>query len=743
VLETIVGRIIAENPGSAVSAEALYKNAIRLLVESLIASSTAEDGAPSTGAESPQRKRISEAMVRELGPLKPEQVGELYERLRGFRLELRDGKKPTLAPCVRGKRNQGLFYTPPNIVRLIVERTLVHLDISDPADYLELRILDPAVGTGRFLVEAMRQISQRVDVGGDHTSRRLREKVAGIKKDLCRRIPSRSAGRQLDDETAVRVHVLENCLFGLDIDPVAVAVTRAVLTSSAWPDVTAPPLNSANIRTGNALMGAGNPARAGQPGFDLYPSDKGLFHWPIEFPEIFSGPGGFDAIVGNPPYEILSVKESGIHERSNEQTYFRRMYRTCQGKINTYRLMLERGLELLRNGGVLGFIVPATLLADSSASKLRKMILEECSICDALVIPEKSKVFVGVTQSLLILVVRKGAPTRVVKPTVWDGKSPAPAGGVELSMDLIRSTGYRIPVLKSQEDKRLLEALLRYPALGGAAGYPAVATVHQGEINLTVHHQFITNRKTDFPLIRGEHVTPFRVTHPAARARLDWVVPEFFDHREKQAGLNPSIPGKGSSDGRKARGTPWESERIVLGRVVNMETDRRLKAALVPAGSFLGDMTNFIANPGVPVLYLLGLLNSRLLNRRMKLTSTNNYISAAEVEALPIPCFELSSLSVNVRRDALRVCASLAQEPGVSIVQCLKTLMAVSIDIGGGAAITPVLIEYVVQEIQGRLFRNEAAQPRDLFNFLDALVLKLYAVEFYAPALDRESSSGL
>ncbi len=68
-----------------------------------------------------------------------------------------------------------------------------------------------------------------------------------------------------------------------------------------------------------------------------------------------------------------------------------------------------------------------------------------------------------------------------------------------------------------------------------------------------------------------------------------------------------------------------------------MDTDRRLKAARVPVGAFLGDMTNFISDVTVPIHYLLGLLNSRVLNRRIKLTSTNNYLSAAEIEALPIP----------------------------------------------------------------------------------------------------------
>ncbi len=94
--------------------------------------------------------------------LNPEDVGRLYERLRGFRLHLTRSKDPKLVPCIKGKRNQGLFYTPSTIVKYIVERTLDCLGISDPAEYSNLRALDPAVGTGVFLLEALEQISGRV-----------------------------------------------------------------------------------------------------------------------------------------------------------------------------------------------------------------------------------------------------------------------------------------------------------------------------------------------------------------------------------------------------------------------------------------------------------------------------------------------------------------------------------------------------------------------------------------------------
>lgn len=743
VLETVAGRIIAEHSCEEVNVDAVYELSIGLLVESLLAL-TATEGSRSRDCDSSEIAKVLRAAAHELGAMQPEHVGELYERLRGFRLELNDGSEPTLVPCVRGKRNQGLYYTPPDIVHLIVQRTLDHVDISGPADYLDLKILDPAVGPGRFLVEAMRQIEERVSQSRSCTWDGLRKRVTGVKENLRQRLRDNGADIRPDDLTGIRMHVLENCLFGLDIDPVAVTITQAALKRYVGPDFSAI-LSSANhIRTGNALIGEGNPTGIGESrGTGSTPTGKKPFHWPEEFPAIFSERGGFDAIVGNPPYEILSVKESGIDERLGEQAYFRSVYRTCQGKINTYRIMLERGLDLLRTGGVLGFIVPATLLADSSADKLRRMILDECTIREALVIPETSKLFARVTQSLLILVVKKGVPTRAVKPIVWDGKAPIPDGGVELSRDLIRNVGYRIPVLKSEEEKRLLEALLRFPPLGGDDKNAAVAKVHQGEINLTVHRKFITGQRTEYPLIRGEHVMAFRVIHPASKSgRLDWVVPEFLDYRGGRTRLKPGIPAASRRPSPKGRGTPWEEERIVLGRVVNMETHRRLKAALVPSGAFLGDMTNFIADPALPHPYLLGLLNSRLLNRRIKLTSTNNYISAVEVEALPIPRFEWPLPTADAQRHAVSICACQAQRPDASLVVSTKNLGAALGDLlrKEGAALVPVAIQWAVQEILVRVSHEASEECRNFWNLLDALVLLLYGVEFFAKALDSESS---
>jgi Alw26I/Eco31I/Esp3I family type II restriction m6 adenine DNA methyltransferase len=452
----------------------------------------------------------------------------------------------------------------------------------------------------------------------------------------------------------------------------------------------------------------------------------------VEFPEVFSDSRcGFDAVIGNPPYEILSVKESGIQARKHDQFYYRHFYSVCSGKVNTYRLMIERGLQLLREGGALGFIVPATLLGDSTAEKLRRIILDRTTVFRTVVIPEKAKVFPGVTQALLVLVTRKYGTTDEIEPVFWNGiGSIDQSSEVSIPRTVLRSTGFRVPLIKYKKELELLEILSRFPPFGGNSEYPGVGLIHQGEINMTVHREFITSHKTAYPLVRGEHVDSLQVNHPSnGRDRLDWVLPGFF---ERPVLGDKPLASRASSP----RINAWEQERIVLARVVNMDTQKRLKAALVKPGTFLGDMTNFIVQTNLPVAYLLGLLNSKILNRRIKMTSTNNYISAAELKALPIPRLE-RQLTPEDLEFVRKFFKELVNRPARSIQEFMPMISAISHYMEGEAneAAIGKMIEWVVARIQASAdLRNSG----HLLRLLDALTVVLFGAQSMLDLLTKE-----
>ena len=112
--------------------------------------------------------------------------------------------------------------------------------------------------------------------------------------------------------------------------------------------------------------------------------DVAAFHWELEFPEAFFGDagrssdGGFNAIIGNPPYDVLSEKETG-HDLSAFRTFIEAessYAATRRGKNNLYKLFICRALHLLAEGGRLGFIAPMAILGDDQARQIRKLILE-------------------------------------------------------------------------------------------------------------------------------------------------------------------------------------------------------------------------------------------------------------------------------------------------------------------------------------------------------------------------------
>src|SRR5262249_23065546 len=128
--------------------------------------------------------------------------------------------------------------------------------------------------------------------------------------------------------------------------------------------------------------------------------DHRFFHWEIEFPEVFfgfvesnhqqikhkdqirKGTAGFDCVVGNPPYDVLAEKELGtdLEELLSFFNAAPAFQPARGGKQNLYKLFVCRGINTLRQGGRMGFIVPMPLLGDEQSAGVRKMLLSDFSL---------------------------------------------------------------------------------------------------------------------------------------------------------------------------------------------------------------------------------------------------------------------------------------------------------------------------------------------------------------------------
>ena len=270
------------------------------------------------------------------------------------------------------RKKDGVFYTPKYITKYIVENTIgklceekkTELGIVDE-EYakgrqnrkkdtvkvldenlqtyrnwlLNITICDPACGSGAFLNQALEFLIE------EHT--------------YIDELESQLLGHAFEFP-GVENHILEKNIFGVDINDESVDIAKLSLwlrTAQKGRKLTS--LNN-NIKCGNSLID--DPAIAG---------DK-AFNWQKEFPTVFEK-GGFDVVIGNPPY--------GATLTEKQVSFFRETYSTVIGHSEVYYLFSEKSIsQLTKKAGKIGFIIPNAWLSNKYASALRKMIIDSTKI---------------------------------------------------------------------------------------------------------------------------------------------------------------------------------------------------------------------------------------------------------------------------------------------------------------------------------------------------------------------------
>lgn len=331
-----------------------------------------------------------------------ELLGSVYERYLGSTLAT-TGKRVSIERKPELRKARGVYYTPQYIVDYIVKGTVGRLIKGKSLRQIEkVHILDPACGSGSFLLGAFQFLI-------DYYIRYLSENPKEARQDPLFPDITHDEKGELHLSVVRKAEILRNNLYGVDIDPQAVEVTMMSLYLKSIEGERSllppkhrllPPLTG-NIRCGNSLIG---------PDIEkdkaLTPEDRrrvSPFDWNSDdngFGDILKS-GGFDAVIGNPPWG---------GDIDAEIEYFHSQYpATTQDHTDSFKLFIELGLRLVRSGGLVSMIVPNTILRQRRLRDVRRLLFGN-SILSVADLGED--VFKGVVAPSCVFVVSKAAPGR-------------------------------------------------------------------------------------------------------------------------------------------------------------------------------------------------------------------------------------------------------------------------------------------------------------------------------------------
>lgn len=306
------------------------------------------------------------------------------------------------------RKKDGVFYTPKYITKYIVENTIGKLcDEKKTAlaiiedDYftdkkrqkktikplveklkqyrdwlLQLTICDPACGSGAFLNEALNFL-----IAEHGYIDELQAKLFGDAMVL----------------SDVENSILENNLFGVDLNEESVEIAKLSLwLRTAQPNRKLNNLNH-NIKCGNSLID------------DVAVAGDKAFNWKNEFPKVFAK-GGFDVVIGNPPYVRAEniVKEHRQHFISNKSRYNKTF-----GRFDIYIVFNELAIEIIKPNGFFSFIFPSSFFNQNYSSKQRDWFLNDLNLIE-IVDLSNINVFKGVAVDTAIVIIKNQLPSELI-----------------------------------------------------------------------------------------------------------------------------------------------------------------------------------------------------------------------------------------------------------------------------------------------------------------------------------------
>jgi adenine-specific DNA-methyltransferase len=507
------------------------------------------------------------------------------------------------------RKQQGIYYTPKFVVDYIVRETVGRfLKERSHNEIVNIKILDPACGSGSFLIRAYDELLNY------HAYQKGK-----VSADL---------------DQWERRRILTGNIFGVDLDRQAVEIARLnLLLRSLSKQETLPSLTD-RIRQGNSLISGSEEELRSYFGDNW--QEKKPFNWETQFKDIMAR-GGFDVVIGNPPYvKVTSLDPS-------DRDYFMSHFETAVKRFDIYIGFIERGLKLLKDDGLFGFIIPYPFLSQDYAERLRSYVLEHCTL-ERIVDFSEFKVFADPIVRNIILILKKQADQKVRGGHLIQVVTPIHSLSFEepsLRINAIpQSLFARMPgaMFRIDLDSETETVVSKIDSCSISLGTVAIASWGARGVPISVFHLDKPINEHCKPMIKGENIE---------RYALAWTGKWFLYEPDKL--YRPAFPEL------------FESEKIVISKVTGDEgiistydmegyyTDDSLCCCILKHRlsdkevSFLGKRKIKILPEEVKLSrqyslkYILGLINSKLLNFYFqKLLSYKLNVYPESIEQLPI-----------------------------------------------------------------------------------------------------------
>jgi hypothetical protein len=402
-----------------------------------------------------------------------------------------------------------------------------------------------------------------------------------------------------------------------------------------------------NIKCGNSLIGTDFYA---QPNLELTDDDRikvNCFDWEKEFTTIFKN-GGFDVVIGNPPYvNMVNIEDEKI------RAYLQRKYKTATNKVDLYSLFTERCVSLLKKNGIQGYIFSNSWLGTQSFIAFREMLVKETKVMQLVKLPPKVFQDATVTTVILIFQKEKANIDHHISLKYYSNNKfenyDHTLGYKYILGTANHAFGFNqsIPIkIKSEKLVNLVEF-----SLG---------------IKTSDDKYFIADiqkNKEYYPLLRGKDVSKY-----------------FYSYQGKYIWYRPDLMAK------RIGARPRVLANFLVPKIIIKDVATSITATI--------DTNNFLVTDTLNVIYhvekydmkfILALLNSKLINVWFKANfEAGLHIKSNQLGEIPIPALDLSVKTDKSKHDNLVSLVDkmleLKQKEAAEPNQQLKTMIARQIE---------------------------------------------------------------